>query len=251
MENLTSKETQIQITEVVKPSDLQLTLRKALLHKATVETKNKFTGVGSDNNHILHEDAEDVIATTMALLQAKRNNTVIQLEDGFFFAKDYPVIGSGLKDVMNWNGESYYSEEIDGENTSRSLVKATFPAYVQDTDTRIVNGKIVEVKANGKVVSPSRYQNLLKCYNGLQKKVDDKAEITIGGNIDKAQITFSDWAYLYINDEIRQVANDSATGNTKKGALFATFCKPTVQFDFVFGKPSEAEQGVKVWEWLW
>lgn len=249
----TSKETQTQIqnTEVVQPSWLQVTLRKALLHKAVVETKNKFTGVGSDNNHILRQDAEDIVATCMAILQAKRNNSVIQLEDGLFFVNQYITIGSGMKEAMNWNGESYYSIDIDDENKERSLVKGTFPAYVQDEDTILVNGEARKVQAKGKVVSPTRFQTLVKSYNGLQAKVDKSCEIAIGQNVDKSPISFNQWQYLYFKDEVRQVAKEGGEGTTGYGSLFATFCKPTVQFDFVFGKPSEAEQGVNVWEWLW
>lgn len=220
-------------------SGMQLTLRKALLHKAGPETKSKFTGSGYGENVILREDAECIVATIMAVIEAKRNNSEIVIGDAKYSAKEYKTVGTGLAKCMNWNGYSYYSTN-DVERPERSFVKVEVPKYVQDEC--MDEGK--KRKAEGVVVSPTKLEQLIGSFNNSN---GSENAIKIGQNIDKAQIPFGQLNFLYVNGDIRRVAEIS----NEYGSEFTTFMEPRVSFDnLVFGSVAEEAPGLKVLEWL-
>jgi len=232
-------------TNVVKEVPaMQLTLRKALLHKAGPETKNKFTGEGFGNSVILREDAECIVATTMAVLGAKRNNTELLINGARYKVSEYLTFGDGLADCMNWNGYSYYSD-VDDEREERSFVSADVAEYVEDEYQSGKDGKTR--KSGGKVVSPDKLNQLVLSFNGLNGKTDDSHKIKVGSNVDKAYIKFGGFNYVYVEDDIRRVA-ESTEG---KGLEFATFMKPTITFDgLTFGSLTDEAAEMKVLEWL-
>ena len=231
-----------ECNEKVVIPEMQIILRKALLHKAGPETKNKFTGEGFGNNAILTEDAECIVATLMEVIGAKRNNTEIEIDGARYKANEYLTYGDGLAKCQNWNGNSYYSD-VDDEREERSFVKMEVPKYIQDEV--VVDGKTF--KAEGKVVSPTKLDQLITSFNGLNAKLGDNHKIKTGGNVDKAYIKFGDFNYLYVEGNMRRLADS----NDGYGQEFATFMEPRVNFSgFIFGSISEEAAELKVLEWL-
>ena len=228
-------------------SNLQLMLRKAMLHKATSETKSKFTGKGSGANLILKEDAECIIATVMEIIAAKRNNAKIVLSDGTEFdASAYSTIGTGLAKAMNWNGYTYFSD-LDKERVERSFTSWTTHKYANDeyeVPAKHDGDKPVMIKAEGQVVSPSKFDDLVKDFNKLQ---GTERSIETGTNVNISSAKLSDFGYLYVNGELRQVSKE----DSEYGASFATLFKPQFSPSFVFGRSADEETETIVLEWLW
>lgn len=228
-------------------SNLQITLRKAMLHKATSETKSKFTGKGSGENLILKEDAECIIATVMEIIAAKRNNTKVVLSDGTEFdACAYVTIGKGLAKAMNWNGHTYFSD-LDKERVERSFTSWTTYKYVNDefeVPAKHPGDRPVMIKAEGQVVSPSKFEDLVKDFNKLQ---GTERAITVGTAVSISDAKLTDFGYLYVNGELRQVSKDDA----EYGASFATLFKPQFSPSFTFGRSADEETETIVVEWLW
>lgn len=233
----------LQTTDEVKASKLQLVIRGALLHKAGPETKNKFTGEGYGEQLILRDDAEDIVATLMAVIKARRNKSTIVAFDTEFRADEYNKVGDGMAQMMCWTGKSWFSE-VDDERDERSLVKVEVPTYVQDSTT--VNGKTYT--ANGRVVSPDKLDQLIASFNGLNRKIGDDHVIRTSENVNKVSPNFSQWNYLYINDDIRRIGENS----DGYGSEFVTLLRPEVSFDgFVFGSATDESPLVTIYEWLW
>lgn len=224
-------------------SALQVQLRKALLHKAGPECKNKFTGEGYGEASVLWEDAECIVATVMKVCAARRANTEIVIDGAKYLANSFPQIGSGCAQMMNWNTKSWYSD-VDSERDNRSFVEVQIPEYVNDS-YEASNGKTKQ--ANGKVVSPEKLKQLVEGFNGLNKKIGDHHEIKIGGTVDKEHIRFGSFNYLYVDGDIRRVS-DSTDG---VGAEFTTLLQPSVTFEgLVFGSPAEEVESTHLYEWL-
>lgn len=228
-------------------SKLQLTLRKALLHKASAEAKSKFTGKGLGTNLILKEDAESIICTIMDVIAAKRSNTKIVLSDGTEFdAKDYNAIGTGLAKVMNWSGVAYFSD-IDSERPERAFVSAGMPKYEQDEFVVPAKDNLPEVtiKAEGITLSPKKFEELIKDFNKLQS---DDRKITVGEKVAKVEAKLSDFGYVYVQGQLRQI---SRAESVEYDAKFATLVQPICNVGFAFGTLAEEETDIKVMEWLW
>lgn len=227
-------------TKVV--STLQIEMRKALLHKAGPECKNKFTGEGYGEASVLWEDAECIVATVMKVCAARRSNTEIIVDGAKYLANSYPQIGAGCAQMMNWNTKSWYSD-VDSERDQRSFVEVSIPEYVNDTYE--YNNKTRS--ANGKVVSPEKLKQLVEGFNGLNKKIGDHHEIKIGASVDKQHIRFGEFNYLYVDGDIRRVS-DSTDG---VGAEFATLLQPKITFNgLVFGSPAEEVESTHLYEWM-
>lgn len=234
-------------TTSVETPYLQLMLRKALLEKAAPETINKFTGAGNGATCILREDAEDIVATSMEVIAAKRSNTEIIVDGTRFRADQYPAFGEGLAQLMNWSGLAYFDTTVDNEREQRAIVTREQVTYVKDSYMKtVVGGKEIEVFAGGKVVTPEKLETLLKGFNGLNKKVN-APEIKTGEKVSKSDLNFHDFNYLYVDGIIRQVG----TRNDAKGCEFATLLQPTVKFSGLeIGKVSEEEPNKNVEQWL-
>lgn len=227
-------------------SNLQLTMRKGLLYKATPQTKSKFTGKGSGENLILKEDAECIIATVMEIIAAKRNNSRIVLSDGTEFqVRDYKAVGTGIAKAMNWTGLTYFSS-LDDEKPERSFTSWETPNYVQDSCTVTTdNGQVRTIQAEGFVVSPNKLEDLIKDFNKLQG--DDKRQITCNAAVNKENTVMTDLQYAYVNGDLRQLSNSEA----KIDSCFATLFKPQFRSEFTFGRSGDEEPETRVVEWLW
>lgn len=221
---------------------LQLYLREALLEKASSETKRKFTGKGNGENSILHDDAEEIVATVMAVIKARRSNTVIEIDGAEYKAKDYNEIGDGVAKLMSWNGY-VYATDSDTEHIERSLVEVEFPDYVKDYYMDKKN-KDEKVFAAGKVVTPNRLKTLVNSYNFKQA---EENKIDWGGNVSKKSYRMSDIGYLYFGDsDIRRVNNDGTIG-----LEWTTLMKQKFRGkDLVFGAKADEDAKLNVLEWM-
>lgn len=228
-------------------SNLQLMLRKALLHKASAEAKTKFTGKGLGTNLILKEDAESIIHTIMDVIAAKRSNSKIVLSDGTEFdASEYITVGTGLAKVMNWSGVAYFSD-IDSERPERAFVTVTVPAYENDEHIIPAQGEYEEVviPAEGRTLSPAKFEALIKDFNKLQ---GEGRAIATGERVSKIEAKLSDFGYVYVNNQLRQINRAETVAYDAK---FATLMKPVCKVGFLFGTQAEEETEIKIMEWLW
>lgn len=228
-------------------SNLQLMLRKALLHKASAEAKTKFTGKGLGTNLILKEDAESIIRTIMDVIAAKRSNSKIVLSDGTEFdASEYLSVGTGLAKVMNWSGVAHFSD-IDSERPERAFVTVTVPTYKNDEFIIPAKDELPEcvIAAEGVTLSPTKFEALLKDFNKLQ---GEGRTIATGEKISKVEAKLSDFGYVYVNGQLRQI---SRAETVNYDAKFATLMKPQCKVGFTFGTQAEEETEIKIMEWLW
>lgn len=228
-------------------SNLQLMLRKALLHKASAEAKTKFTGKGLGTNLILKEDAESIICTIMDVIAAKRSNSKIVLSDGTEFdASDYITVGAGLAKAMNWSGIAYFSD-IDSERPERAFVNVTVPTYKNDEFVIPAKDELPEcvIAAEGRTLSPTKFEALIKDFNKLQST---ERAIATGENVSKVEAKLSDFGYVYVNGQLRQISRAETVAYDSK---FATLMKPVCNVNFVFGTQAEEETEIKIMEWLW
>lgn len=221
---------------------LQLYLRESLLEKASSETKRKFTGKGCGDNSILFDDAEEIVATVMTVIKARRSNTVIEIDGAEFKAKDYNEVGSGVAKLMNWNGYVYACDS-DTEHTDRSLVEVEFPDYVKDY---YMGGKDKDEKvyAAGKVVTPNRLKTLVDSFNYRQAEGN---KIAWGGNITKKSYRMADIGYLYFGEsDIRRINTDGTIG-----LEWTTLMKQKFKGkDLVFGARADEDAKLNVLEWM-
>lgn len=254
MSELTTNNSTAEVVEITQTADqavktpyLQIMLRRGLLEKAAPETQNKFTGKGNGENYILREDAEDIVATVMEVIAAKRNDSQIIVDGTPFRACQYTKVGSGCAELMNWSGLAYFDTTMDNEKEQKALVTREVVKYVKDAFNKTVaDGKTVKVFAEGKVVTPDKLDTLIKGFNSLNKKAG-VGEISTEGVVSKSDLAFADFNYLYQDGEIREVG----TSSDGKGCAFATLLKPTCAFNSpLFGKVSEEEATKIIEQWL-